>query len=174
MDKSFIIAPPGKSAYITLTVILVIIMGLSVQMLLTLGHAPAPVLWGIAPIYVLLIALFGSMLFMMNQVQFTIRPNVLKISGDIWGRNIPSYAINRETIRRVNWKIDNSYLPIIRTCGTGLPGYLSGWFRLKNGQKTLLFVTDVNKIVYVETSLGFALMVSPQDADDFITALRGN
>ena len=33
--------------------------------------------------------------------------------------------------------------PGLRTMGTGLPGYRAGWFRLRNGEKALLYLTEL-------------------------------
>ena len=56
--------------------------------------------------------------------------------------------------------------------GTGLPGYKAGWFKLQNGEKALLSLTDTRRAVYVPTSRGFALLVSPAQPDSFVAALR--
>jgi hypothetical protein len=57
--------------------------------------------------------------------------------------------------------------------GTGLPGYRSGWFRLRNGEKALLYLTDTSRAVYVPTTAGYGVLLSPQNPDEFVAALRG-
>ena len=47
-----------------------------------------------------------------------------------------------------------------------------GWFRLKNGEKALVSLTDRHRAVYVPTSRGYALLVSPAEPDSFLAALR--
>lgn len=56
--------------------------------------------------------------------------------------------------------------------GTGLPGYQSGWFRLANGERALLYLTDRSKAVHVPTTLGYSLLLSPDDPDAFLSALK--
>ena len=58
-----------------------------------------------------------------------------------------------------------------RTLGTGLPGYHSGWFRLRNGQKALAYVTDPSRVVYVPTRDGYVLLLSVEAPDAFLGAL---
>jgi hypothetical protein len=56
--------------------------------------------------------------------------------------------------------------------GTGMPGYQAGWFRLRNGDKALLYLTDRSKAVYVQTTEGYGVVVSPSEPDKFLSALN--
>jgi hypothetical protein len=56
--------------------------------------------------------------------------------------------------------------------GTGLPGYKAGWFRLRNGERALLYLTDRARAVYGPTSAGYGLLLSPAEPDAFHAALR--
>ena len=56
--------------------------------------------------------------------------------------------------------------------GTGLPGYQAGWFRLRNGEKALLYLTDRARAVYIPTTAGYSLLLSPADPDGFLSQLR--
>ena len=55
--------------------------------------------------------------------------------------------------------------------GTGMPGYQAGWFRLQNGDKALVYMTDSRRAVYVPTTEGYAVLVSPADPDAFVSAV---
>jgi hypothetical protein len=59
----------------------------------------------------------------------------------------------------------------VRTLGTGLPGYKAGWFRLGNGEKALVYLTDLERAVYVPTRAGYSLLLSPADPQAFLNAL---
>ena len=74
---------------------------------------------------------------------------------------------------RVNFALTPPLEPRLRTLGTGLPGYRAGWFRLRNGEKALLYLTDESRAVYVPTTAGYSVIVSPQDPDAFLAALKG-
>ena len=56
--------------------------------------------------------------------------------------------------------------------GTGLPGYQAGWFRLRNGEKALVYLTDRGRAVYVPTTAGYSVLLSPAEPDAFLAALR--
>jgi hypothetical protein len=74
--------------------------------------------------------------------------------------------------RRVVLAREAELQPTRRTMGTGLPGYQAGWFRLRNGEKALLYLTDQARAVYIPTTLGYSVLLSPVDPDAFLAALR--
>ena len=62
--------------------------------------------------------------------------------------------------------------PKWRTNGVGLPGYSIGWFRLRNREKALVFLTDRKHAIYIPTTEGYVVLISPQNPDAFVKALR--
>jgi hypothetical protein len=96
----------------------------------------------------------------------------LRLRGDIYGRLVPASAIRGGDIRIVNLSADNSVAPRSRMAGTAIPGYQAGWYRLRNGEKALLYLTEGHQAVYVPTSSGYSLLLSPQDPERFVERLR--
>jgi hypothetical protein len=56
--------------------------------------------------------------------------------------------------------------------GTGLPGFSAGWFRLRNGNKALVYLTDGSRAVYIPTRNGYDVLLSPQQPDAMLVELR--
>ena len=56
--------------------------------------------------------------------------------------------------------------------GLRLHGDMYGRLVSANGEKALLYVTDSAKAVYVPTRLDFAVLVSPEDPDGFLGAIK--
>ncbi|MCI0512718.1 PH domain-containing protein, partial [candidate division KSB1 bacterium] len=54
----------------------------------------------------------------------------------------------------------------------GLPGFQLGWFKLRSGQRALAFLTDRTRVVYLPTTQDYVLLVSLQEAGQFISQLR--
>lgn len=88
-----------------------------------------------------------------------------------YGRNIPKDKIIIEKVKKVNLKEDRQLTPTMRTNGIGLPGFLSGWFRLKNKEKALLFVTDREKVLYIPTRQNYSVLLSVADPDDMLNKM---
>jgi Bacterial PH domain len=96
----------------------------------------------------------------------------LRLSGEFYGRFIPASELNLEQSRLVDITREPNLMPTIRTFGTGLPGYSTGWFRLRNGTKALLYLTNHKQAVYVPTTAGYSVLVSPKDPAGFLAQLQ--
>ena len=96
----------------------------------------------------------------------------LRLRGDFYGRFIPAEALRGNEARIVNLAAERDLSPVARTMGTGLPGYRAGWFRLRNGEKALLYVTDGSRVVYIPTNRGYSLLLSSQNPERLVNRLR--
>jgi hypothetical protein len=119
-----------------------------------------------------LFVLFAGIYYSANKIQFMIDSNGLTITKAIfYGRTIPKAEIVPDRIQIVNLQKDRSFNPAIRTNGIGMPGFLSGWFRLKNKEKALLFVTDREKVLYIPTKK-YAILLSVPDPEAMRTKIQ--
>lgn len=140
-----------------------------------IAPAESRYLWFLIPIGAILV---GVMILLAISVRgarasrFEVLPSGLRLSGDLYGRTIPFNELRVEMARRIDLTAEPQLRPGWKRSGTGLPGYQSGWFRLKNGEKALLYLTDRSKAVYIPTSAGYSVLISPADPDGFLSALR--
>lgn len=104
--------------------------------------------------------------------RFEISDDGLRLTGDWYGRLIPAAQVRAGDARRVDLAHERGMVPRRRTWGTGLPGYQAGWFRLQNGEPALLYLTDRARAVYVPTTAGYGVLLSPADPDAFLASLR--
>ncbi len=143
----------------------------------TFGIIPASstALTILAAIGILLILVIGFLAFTgysARNTRFEINDQGLRIRGSIFGRLIPKEKIAEENVKIVNLNAYPEYRPRIRTIGTGLPGYSEGWFKLKNKEKALLFVTDRSNVVYIPTKQGYSVLLSVSNPEDFCQSME--
>lgn len=133
-------------------------------------------LWLIVPVLLLLVGVLIMLVFMTIgpfRARFEVSEAGLRLRGDLYGRSIPAAVLRVAAARRVDLDgADRDLRPRWRTFGTGLPGYQSGWFRLRNGEKALLYLSDRSKAVFVPTDAGYSLLLSPDRPEEFLSALR--
>jgi len=140
-----------------------------------IAPAESRYLWFLIPVILILL---GAMVLIATSVRgahsssFEIRPEGLRLRGDVYGRLIPKAQLRVDLARRVDLTREEELRPKWRRMGTGLPGYQAGWFRLRNGEKALLYLTDRTRAVYVPTTAGYGLLLSPSDPDGFLARLR--
>lgn len=117
-------------------------------------------------------ALLGASLFGSRHARFEVSSEGLRLRGDLYGRLVPTSALKLDEARAVNLRADTALAPTLRTLGTAVPGYRSGWFRLRNGEKALLYVTDPTRVAYLPTTAGYSVLVSVENPDTFVSSLR--
>ena len=127
----------------------------------------------VALIGVPILAIVGYLISAPRLIRFEVSPEGLRIRGDFfYGRTIPVSRLEMEKARAIDFDSSPEYKPVLRTNGTGLPGYQAGWFRLRNGEKALVFVGDRRRVVVIPVRDGYSLLLSVLDADEFLSALR--
>jgi len=130
-------------------------------------------LLGVVGVFLLaLLFLFAYLAYSSRNVKFEVSTEGLRIKGDIYGRTIPTRALVADKAKVLDLSREKEYQLSWRTNGAGLPGYKSGWFRLKNGEKGLVFVTDTRQVVYLPTREGYSVLLSVARPSDFIQALK--
>jgi len=144
----------------------------------TFPIAPASfrALWMLLPILAIPIVIISVVLIGlisgMKGTRFEISSEGLRLKGDYYGRTIPLSDVRGGAAMRVDINTGSERQPVRKTFGTGLPGYRAGWYRLANGEKALVYITDPAKAVYVPTRQNFSVIVSPNDPDGFLSAIR--
>jgi hypothetical protein len=137
--------------------------------------ASAKPLWFLAVIFVvltLILALLAYTAYSARHSRVEIGEAELRLVGDFWARTIPIGSLRLEQAAVVDLGKSSEYRPSLRTFGTGLPGYASGWFRLRNGEKALAYLTRRESVVYLPTTLGFSLLLSADRPHELIASLR--
>ena len=140
-----------------------------------IAPAESRYLWFLIPVVVLLlggIALVVVSVRGAHAARFEIRADGLHLQGDLYGRLVPRHQLRLDGARRIDLAREEELRPRSRRMGTALPGYQAGWFRLRNGEKALLYLTDRSRAVYIPTTAGYSLLLSPADPEGFLSRLR--
>ncbi len=119
-----------------------------------------------------ILILLGYTAWSSRNVRFELNPSGLRISGDMYARFIPESSLVIDQISALHLGRDENYRLKWRTNGVGMPGYSSGWFKLKNGEKALVFVTDQTRVVRIPTRDGYSILMSVAKPEKFIQVCR--
>lgn len=123
-------------------------------------------------ICVLVFAVMGSFGYQGRYATFSLTDSGLRIKPGIYGRTIPKEKLMLAEACIIDLNYDRHYQPRWRMNGAGFPGYEAGWFKLNNGEKALMFVTDRSRVVYIPTTEKYAVMLSTRDADKMVRLLK--
>ena len=133
------------------------------------------VLWIAIPLALLIIGSLGALVYSLSSAttsRFEVSPEGLRLRGDLYGRLIPAKSLRLDSARAVNLTTELSLAPAFRTVGTALRGYRAGWFKLRDGERALLYVTDPTHVAYVPTTEGYAVLLSVADPEALLASLR--
>jgi len=136
------------------------------------SSAPFITMLAIGILLILVLGLFAFIGYSARNTKFEVSDQGLQIKGGIYGRFIPKEEIARENVKIINLNTDPEYKPRIRTNGVGLPGYSEGWFKLKNKEKALLFVTDRSNVVYIPTNKDYSVLLSVSNSEEFYQSIE--
>ncbi len=129
------------------------------------------------PLFVLPLALAGiltAMYTIHKQANATVEilPGALAIHAGLYSQTIPLSDLDSSHAQIVNLNERKDLHETGRINGTCAMGsLLAGWFRLSNGHKAYLTVTDWSSVVYLPAK-NFDILLSLQDAPGFIRTLK--
>ena len=126
----------------------------------------------VAMVFIIVLSLLLATARGSSRSRFDLSDEGLRIHGDLYGQLIRRSSLKGGSARVVDLAVDTALAPRRRSMGTAIPGYRSGWFRLRNGREALVYLTDRSQAVYVPTTAGYDLLLSPQDPQRFVERLR--
>ena len=135
------------------------------------NNGPFWMLAGLTVFLLVLVGLFAWLAYSSRNMRFEVSADGLRIAGGMYGRTISAVSLKVDQARILHLGRDREYQMRWRTNGAGLPGYAAGWFKLRNGEKSLCFVTDQSRVVYVPTTDGYSVMMSVANPENFKSAL---
>ena len=133
--------------------------------------AGPPTHWFVVPVGLIAWIAVGRSVIASRTTIFEVSDDALTIRGDWYGRRIKRASLRVEEARVADFGKEPRLRPGLRVWGSGLPGYCSGWFTL-NGRRGLVYLTWQSNAIYIPTSENFDLLLSPDDPEEMLRALR--
>ena len=140
-----------------------------------IGPVTAKPLWFLAAVMAILVAVLVMMAWLTwstRNSRVEVEAQSIRLVGDLWGRRIPVEKLRLDEVRHLDLHRDREFGLHRRTMGSGLPGFSSGWFKLRNGEKALVYVTDGRNVICIPTTEGYSLLLSVTEPDRFMARLR--
>ena len=136
---------------------------------------PAATTWTVAAIAVLLLALalaLASLVWFPGGIGVRVTDATLRVAAPVYGRSVPIAALDLDGARILDLRRSSPFAPRIRTNGVGLPGLLLGWVRLVNGDRAYAALSARDRVLYLPTREGWALLLSPREPERLLERLR--
>ena len=151
---------------------------------MVMGHAPTgESWWGIgnrgadALIAMLVVALVtGAIALFLDRLlkrhRLLLDADGIEVATTFYKQRIAFAEMKLETARVIRLDEHPELKPLLKSNGYALPGFRSGWFRLRNWQKAFVATSDGERVLWLPTSRGFGLLLQPRDPQRLLDCLR--
>ena len=117
-------------------------------------------------VMLLVLGLLIGIIFSIKHTSISIKDEDIIIKSFLYGRKIPIEDVSINEIRTINLKRNNEYDISFKTNGIGLPNFYSGWMRLNNSKKALVFLTNKENVLLMPTK-NFVVLFSMEKTEEF-------
>jgi hypothetical protein len=167
-DDTYPIPNPSNSGYLFPAVPVALGIGL-----LVVGQTSGPsYLTPIAIVPLVVAVALGYLAYAMKRVAVSFTATDVTVGAGMSRRVTPRSALVRDKARIVDLAKEPELNTALRTNGVETAGYKQGWFKLKNGEKALVALNDEHHAVYVPTTSGYVLLVSPPRPEKFLARIK--
>ena len=88
-------------------------------------------------------------------------------------RRLALAGLDLERARVLDLDEHLDFRPRLKTNGAFLPGFQTGWYRLRNGERALVARADGSRVLWIPTTQDFSLLLQPAGpARELLAALR--
>ena len=126
----------------------------------SLDNTSAPLAFGL--VTGLCVAIFLLVEWAIRRHRLTIFPDGLEVTTSFYRRRLSLAELDIARARVVDLSERPEFRPMLKTNGTSLPGFSSGWFRLRNRDKALVAITGGPRVLWVPTNQGYDLLLQPE------------
>lgn len=123
------------------------------------------------------IAVFGGAIALvidlaMRRHRITVDADGIEVATTFYKRRLGWSELQLDQGRVVNLDEHVDLKPRWKTNGTEIPGFKSGWFRLRNRKKALVAMTRGPRMVWIPTTNDYGLLLQPRQPQALLDHLR--
>jgi len=118
--------------------------------------------------------LFGAIwtIYQQAHARVILTETQMEIDAGLYSQTLPLEKIDFKRTRLIDLNDASELQPAARINGTGTGEMQAGWFRLQNGRRAYLIVTDRSQPVLYIPAAEFDILLSLQNARDFVESLQ--
>ena len=169
-SQEFEVPPPGKFALMFLLVFGVI-MPLIVLSTVTLTAHDSKVMLLTAPLALIFPLVAGGIGWSIFRRKIRLVDKSL-LTGIFGWRRVPMSELDLGNAAIVDLNRHPELHPTFKLAGTSMPGYRSGWFRLRDKRTAYLILTEWDRVLVVPRLDGKVFLLSPLRPEALLEAMR--
>lgn len=168
--EEFAIPPPGKFVPVFLLILGVLLPLIVLAALVLTAHDARVILLGL-PAALIFPLVTGAIGWSMYRRKIRIKDKALLIGAFGW-RRVQMSELDLDAAVVLDLEQHAQLQPVLKLAGTSLPGYRSGWFRLRDRRTAYLLLTDWRRVLVLPKRDGKVILLSPTRPEALLDALR--
>ena len=145
----------------------IVLIGASIAMQRQPGASPVLVWAAVAVVFVFLVIDRA-----MRRHRIAIDNGVLDVATTFYRRKLTVTELRLDEARVVDLAERTEFKPMLKTNGTSLPGFHSGWFRLRNRSRAFVAIAAGPRVLWLPTTRGYDLLLQPRQPQALLQHLR--
>ncbi len=109
---------------------------------------------------------------MLRRHRIALGPQGIEITTTFYRQSLALAELQLAQARVVDLDEHTELKPSWKTNGTALPGFKSGWFRMRNRHKAFVAMTTGPRVLWLPTSKGHDLLLQPRQPQALLDRLR--
>ena len=168
--QEFDVPPPRKFALVFLLIMGVLMPMIAVTGIVLAAHDKRAMLPAL-PFAIIFPLVAGAIGWTIYRRKIRIVDKAL-LTGVFGWRKVPMSELDLEAAAILDLQQHRELQPTFKLAGTSMPGYRSGWFRLRDKRTAYLLLTDWRRVLVLPKRDGKVILLSPQRPDALLDALR--
>jgi len=164
--RDYRVATPGRLPLLTLWLPLLLTAGLVVG----LGLSQAQRVSWSTPAFLAALGVALTLLYQRRGIR--LEGTALRVRSTMFQNRTELAAIDLSRARVVDLAEHTELAPTGKAIGYGLPGFKSGHFRLRNGQRAFCLLTDASRVLALPLHDGRWLLLSPEQPRQLLQDLQ--
>lgn len=169
--RNFPVVAPGKWAWITMLGFTVLVPALALA-IVALSQGSAAMLPGALFTLLLVLTLVLFLTACMRRRSVKLEDGLLVVRATMYTLRVAVQDIDLASARIMDLREHREYLPMLKTNGFGLPGFLAGHFRSKAFGKQFALLTDRSRVLLLPQRSGRQILLSLQQPDGLLKVLK--
>ena len=130
--------------------------------------APAVLIWA-AGVVVLVFVVIDRAL---HRHRIAVEDGVLEVVTTFYRRKLALAELRLDQARVIDLAERTEFKPMLKTNGASLPGFHSGWFRLRNRSRAFVAIAAGPRVLWLPTTRGYDLLLQPRQPQALLQHLR--
>ncbi len=120
----------------------------------------------------LIVAIWWFVDTVIKRHRLTVGKDGIEVATTFYKRKLALDQLHLDQARVVNLDEHTELKPLFKTNGAAIPGFQSGWFRLRDRSKALVARAGGNRVLWIPTNAGYGLLLQPKQPQALLKYLQ--